>query len=208
MTSPAALHSADSDEHFTPAAVAQAAVLVMSWIDLDPFSCAMANGVIGASMYYSHEDDGYAQDWGSEYDPQRLFVNPPSSRVKRKPDRAPKALVKPGAIHAWWKLLDEYQAGRVAQAVFLSFNMNLFQTGQRFGYPAPYQFPFVVPNARLKFWGESREPGEGSPSHASAIIYLPPRVAGGSGGRSEGEIHRANLARFREVFSAFGAVRL
>lgn len=202
MTSPAALHSADSDEHFTPALVTAGAVLVLSRIDLDPFSCQLANTCVGASMFYgpgpgSAGDDGYAEAWGAEDEPQRLFVNPPSTRVLRKPERAPKALVKPGALHAWWKLIDEYHAGHVAQAIFLSFNMSLLQTAQRFGYPAPYQFPFVVPDKRLKFWGVARGPGEGSPSHASAIIYLPEKRA-----------HNTSTARFERAFDCFGAVRL
>lgn len=200
MTSPAALHSADSDEHFTPAEIADAARAAMGAIDLDPFSRALANGKIKADVWFeAPEQDGYAEDWGgvSAGDSMRLFVNPPSSRVKRKPERAPKPLVKPGAIHAWWKLLDEYHAGRVAQAIFLSFNMNLFQTAQRFGYAAPYQFPFCVPDKRLKFWGESRAPGEGSPSHASALIYLPEKRA-----------LAISTARFVSAFDGFGAIRL
>jgi hypothetical protein len=203
MTSPAALHSANSDEHFSPADVAHAATKVMGRIDLDPFSCALANRVIGASMFFGPGGagaDGYAEEWGDSADPQKAFVNPPSSRVKRKPAQAAKALVKPGAIHGWWKLLDEYLAGRVEQAIFVSFNMNLFQTGQRFGYAGPYRFPFCVPSRRLKFWGESRAPGEGSPSHASALVYLPPRVDMAE------RLHW--LHAFAETFAVFGEVRL
>ncbi len=162
---------------------------MMGRIDLDPFSCALANKVIGAKYFFDASDDGYEQEWGDGT--TAAFINPPSSRVKRKPARAPKALVKPGAIHGWWKLLDEYEAGRVAQAVFLSFNMNLFQTAQRFGYRPPQSFPFCVPDRRLKFWGEARAEGEGSPSHASAIIYLGPASAD-----------------FHCHFRALGAVRL
>lgn len=206
MTSPAALHSAASDEHFSPEEVAKASTIVMGRIDVDPFSCVMANRVIGAGLFFGPGGagvDGYAEEWGDVGDPQTAFVNPPSTHVKRKPGRAPKALVKPGAIHGWWKLLDEYEAGRVEQALFVSFNMNLFQTAQRFGYASPYRFPFCVPSRRLKFWGESRAPGEGSPSHASALVYLPPRAEWEADGSASDSVQR-----YADTFGVFGEVRL
>jgi hypothetical protein len=204
VTSPAALHSSDSSEHYTPAEVIAAARATMGGIDLDPFTTAKANTVVEASYYYTQKDDGFELPWGDTADPQRLFINPPCSKVKRKPARAPKALVKPAQIHGWWKLLDEYGAGHVEQAVFLCFNMNLFQTGQRFGYAAPFQFPLCVPSKRLKFWGEGRAPGEGSPSHASAIVYLPPRTRHGQPSQTA-EVHGVEL--FRRAFTPLGEVR-
>jgi hypothetical protein len=175
MTSPTALHSNEHAEHYTPTAIASLAHKVMGRISLDPFSCDRANEVIRADMIYTVEDDGFEAPWGDTADPQSVFCNPPSGRVKRKPARADKARVKPGQAHAWWKLIDEWEAGLVLHAVFLSFNMNLFQTAQRFGYPAPFEFPFCVPGKRLKFWGVDRAEGKGSPSHASAVVYLPPK---------------------------------
>jgi len=145
----------------------------MGGIDLDPFSCELANRVIGAGMIYSPpEIDGYAEEWGDGT--TRVFVNPDGERVKRKPARAPKEYSKPGQAHGWWKLLDEYEAGRVREAFFVSFNMNLFQTAQRWGYDPPHAWPFCVPRARLGFWGADCPEDESDPSHASAIIYLPP----------------------------------
>lgn len=177
MTSPAALHTSEASEHYTPRVIAQLCRDVMGGIDVDPFSCERANRVIGAGFIYTAEDNGYEAPWGDTATPQRVFCNPPGAKLKRKPARADKARTKPGQAHGWWKLLDEYELGHVGHAVFLSFNMNLFQTAQRFGYRAPCTFPFAVPDKRLKFWGEARAEGEGSPSHASAVVYLPPSRA-------------------------------
>lgn len=204
MTSPAALHSSGSSEHFTPGEVTAAACTTMGRIDLDPFSCPAANKVVRASMIYTPQDDGFSLPWGDEADPQAVFCNPPSHKVKRKPERAPKDLSKPAQIHAWWMLLDEYEAGRVEQAIFLCFNMSLFQTAQRFRYAAPFEFPFCAPRKRLQFWGADLAPGKGSPPHASAIVFLPPRIAS--------PVSQAwkpyALEAFATAFSPLGAVRL
>jgi hypothetical protein len=200
VTSPAALHSSGDAEAYTPRDVIAAAREVLGTIDVDPFSCPQANTVVQAETFYSPQNsDGYAEEWGDG--DQAFFCNPPSDRVKRKPARALKPLVKPGQIHGWWKACDEIDAGRALHGIFLCFNMNLFQTGQRFGYPAPYSFPFVVPDKRLKFWAPGRAEGEGAPSHASAIVYLPPR-----GAERDELLHR--LHTFAKAFAPLGAVRL
>ncbi len=189
----AAQFSAESSEHYTPRAVTAAARVVLGAIDLDPFSCPLANRVVGADMIYTAKEDGYESEWGDGS--TRVFCNPPGDSLKRKPAQAPKAIAKPGAVHAWWKLLDEVAAGRVDSAIFVAFNPDLFQTGQRFGYESPVQFPLCVPRARLRYWKEGRSEDEGSAPRSSAVILIPPRVGAADA-----------IARFRAAYSPLGAV--
>ena len=57
----------DSDvELYTPATIIEAARAVMGGIDLDPASCAQAQGTVQAARYFTVEDDGSAQEWSGK----------------------------------------------------------------------------------------------------------------------------------------------
>jgi hypothetical protein len=53
----------ESDERFTPGDIIEDAREVMGTIDFDPASCAEANEVVKADVFYTIEDDGLTKEW-------------------------------------------------------------------------------------------------------------------------------------------------
>ena len=50
-------------EIFTPACIVDAAFECMGEIDLDPFSCELANKTVRAVRFLTKEQDGFSQPW-------------------------------------------------------------------------------------------------------------------------------------------------
>lgn len=153
--------SSKTVEHYTPPEVIERVVKLIGPIDFDPCSCPIANGRIGAKSYLSHS--GLEMQWprGS------IFVNPPGGKLKGKSNQA-----------LWWrKSYGEWTVGN-RDIVFLSFNLNLFQTCQRAvtNSKHPLHFPTCIPSERLCYLTKDVDgqlvPGE-NPTHPSAIIWLP-----------------------------------
>lgn len=89
--------SSDTPEWYTPKHVVDAVDAAMLGIDLDP--CAEPDRRVPATSHYTEADDGLAQPWHG-----RVYMNPPYGRT----------------IGAWVdKLADEYESGRVLEAVAL-----------------------------------------------------------------------------------------
>lgn len=213
MTNPQ--HSSESNEHFTPMAIIEAAHELMGGIDLDPASCEAANRLVLADRYYSLEDPGHAQQWGG-----RVFLNPPGGVVDaewrpvyaRKGDRPPCAEsgacgLPPGHSHMgltssakkwWYKLVREWVAGRVTQAIFVGFSLEILQSAQGEDHHGPLHFPICVPATRMRFLRPGGTTGEyiegAQPTHANVIVYL-----------SDGA---ENAQRFAHIFSRIGAVKI
>lgn len=98
--------SQKSFEWYTPPEYIHAACEALGGpIDLDPASCELANKVIQAGRIFTKEQDGLLQPWTAA----RLWLNPP--------------YCKSGAIsnqEIWsCKLIAEYEAGNVEQAILL-----------------------------------------------------------------------------------------
>ena len=64
----------DGNEWYTPPEVIAAARAVMGGIDVDPATCAGAQRIVQATMWYDKERDGLKHDW-----PCRVWLNPPYS---------------------------------------------------------------------------------------------------------------------------------
>lgn len=70
------LHSSESAEWYTPAAIVDAAREVMVGIDLDPASCLEANATVRAERIYTLADDGLSKPWVA----RTVWLNPPYGR--------------------------------------------------------------------------------------------------------------------------------
>lgn len=165
------IYSSDSDEWYSPHAFIKAARTVLCEIDLDPASCPLANQVVQARRIYTKEENGLTQDWTCA----TMWLNPPYGRLGM--DR------QHGQTELWvQRLIDEYSAGRVQEAILL-VNAYLYKV-----WFAPlWVYPICFPTGRLSFWNEQGKSGR-SP-HSSALVYFGHQVQ-----------------TFVDVFSVFGPV--
>lgn len=102
-----------SNEWYTPAKYIEAARRVMSSIDLDPASCALANETVKATHCYTKDDDGLAQAWQG-----RAWLNPPYSL-----EGTPRGMISPreSIVKLWiQRLISEYKGGHVQEAILLT----------------------------------------------------------------------------------------
>lgn len=185
MTS--AKHSSASVEHYGPREVVDAARATMGWIHLDPASCKLANDkIVGAGRFFDARTNGLAHPWFGN-----VYLNAPGGKVDGKSS----------AVVWWTKLAEEWRSGRVEQAIFVAFSLEFLQTAQRSPL-SPLSLPFCVPSSRLCFWtpnARKNDVVEGtSPTHANAIIYLPPR--------GDALSRVAAVERFRVEFTPIGNV--
>lgn len=138
-------------EWYTPSAIVAAARRCMGGIDLDPASCAAANGNVSASRYYTVDDNGLSQAWSG-----RVWLNHPYSRDG----------------NALWiqKLCASYEGGQVTQACAI---VNASTSEKWFQPLFSYPLCFIV--GRLKFTPGSGQP-QTSATKGSVVAYLGPRV--------------------------------
>lgn len=226
-----AQHSSQSCEHYTSAEVmARVRSALGGRIELDPASCDLANQVVQAERYYGltwredpsgstvrkvaaslaadgslawetkrytpHRTDGLVQPWEAD----TVFLNPPGGLTE---DMAPQycGISRSYPIVWWGKLVASYLQGRVKEAVFLAFTLELLSRTQTLAnLPHAFRFPICYPVKRLAFDypddtelgvplpGTDRNPSA-APPHANALVYLGP-----------------NVERFAEAMSPIGAV--
>jgi DNA N-6-adenine-methyltransferase (Dam) len=65
-----------SNEHYTPKQYLDAAREVLGSIDIDPASCAEANQVVNAAVFFTADDDGLTKEWNGN-----VWLNPPYGRL-------------------------------------------------------------------------------------------------------------------------------
>ncbi len=223
-----ARHSSASNEHFTPPLIVGAGRGTMGGIDLDPASCALANEVVQARGY--HDMQALALPWRGPgatvmdpYGPARVFLNPPGGLLLRStleplplgPDGKPsrKGISVQDCVSAqavWWsKLVHEWTIGNVEQAIFVCFNLEVLRLTQEpiapfTGHTPAVALPICFLKDRPQYWNEAtpadKRGRSGAPTHAGAVVYLPPRDCG--------TLQEVYLERFRTGFAPLGYVRI
>ena len=178
-----ARHSSATNEHYTPIEIIEAARATMGGIDLDPATTTSVNeNRVNATAFFTKKDAALYRSWSG-----RVWLNPPGGRAPGN---------KSSAALWWAKLAEEYDAGRVVEAVFLGFTLEILATSQN-ARVWPGDLPFCVPRKRIDFVKEI-SPGEfvkgESQTHSNVIIYLPRRDRG------------TGVHRFAEAFGKFGRV--
>lgn len=184
-----AKHSSASVEHYTPHEIVAAARAVMGGIDLDPASSAYANGhVVKATRFFDAAANGFRRPWEG-----RVFLNPPGGLCDANgvalPPRTPGVKLPPGtyagaqsSAAAWHdRLVEQLDAGRVTEAVFVGFTIELLQTTQAEGRaPIADADALCFPAQRLRFLAvgdDGQLAPQGSPPHANVIAYYGPQPA-------------------------------
>lgn len=176
----AAQHSSKSVEHYGPPGIGDMVREVFGGdIDLDPASCEQANTLIGAKKFYS--SDGLDRPWSGN-----VYLNPPGGQIRREGRKHNQAAL-------WYATLAHgFQRGRIRQAIFMVFNLELFRYAQRWAVRHPLSFPVCFPADRIDFFKpgpDGRPVPQGAPAHPNSVIYMGP-----------------NESKFAEVFGRWGAV--
>lgn len=150
-----ALLSNASYEWYTPSHIMDMVYKVFPYIDLDPFSCETANGIVKANRILTKADDAYNCEWPpAEY----VFVNPPGSVKGEKETRD-------NVRNAWDKVMDLPMTTNV---LWVGFSIEQLATLQDFD-KNPLDFLTVILRKRINFVDGS---GRNNASHSNYITLL------------------------------------
>ncbi len=172
-----AQHLSKNDSWLTPLPIVEAARTVLESIDLDPASSERANLRVRATHYYDRVHDGLAQLW--LFPPKRhssILINPPGKLY----------------LQFWAKLIQFKDLGHLTHAIYIAFSLEQLQTTQNKGVPCLSDFPLCIPSRRIAYDDPVTGQPSGSPTHASAIVYVPGLLD--------------QRESFAHVFSQFGSI--
>lgn len=163
--------SSNSSEWYGPDWLANGAMRYLGGrIAYDPFSCPIANRIIGAEAYSTASperldargrlEDGYKTDWSQH---ATLYINPPGGSYN---DVNSLAL-------AWYKLQKSWckapkPVHQLKGWVFVVFNLELIRHAVELGVRNPLTYNVLIPEKRIRFDSPT---GTGpSPAHPSIIV--------------------------------------
>src|SRR3989440_3277924 len=159
----------ESFEWYTPKKYVEAARNVLGEIDLDPASSEQANRIVQAKLFYDQSRDGLTQTWQA----QTVWLNPPYCKQGNTSNQ-----------DRWTaKLLTEYKAGNVKEAILL-----VTAATETIWFHRLYQFPMCFVKGRIQFTTPTGK--KGGATKGSIFVYV--------GTKPE---------KFREVFARFGVVK-
>ncbi|MCW5950638.1 MAG: hypothetical protein KIT41_14295 [Pyrinomonadaceae bacterium] len=169
-------HSSESNEHYTPVEIVEAAREWMGGIGLDPCSSEIANRTVRSEQILTSEDLSEHFNWSEILDRgihRSLFVNPPG-KGSMDPD-VMKGLGSKAADVCWLrKTIETVQAGDLAtMAVFVGYSIDILQKMQGAGLN-PFDYHLCVPRRRVSYgaWDGEAVRAQNSPPNASVIIGL------------------------------------
>lgn len=137
-----------NNEWYTPASYLDAARQAMRGIDCDPASSEIANQTVGATTFFTKNDDGLAQQWHG-----RVWMNPPYAQP---------------LIRLFCEaVVEKYQSGEIEQAVVLVNNGTETKWGKTLLTAAS---EVCFPRGRIKFLDPQGNPG--APLQGQMIVYL------------------------------------
>ena len=144
---PLVLQNTGNEEWYTPRQYLDSAKVVLGAIDLDPASCEYANKLVGATKYYTKDDDGLTREWSG-----RVWLNPPytAGLVSKFTD----------------KLVDSFQSGSVTEAIVLVNNATDTRWFQRLARGAT----LCLLDHRVKYISPTKT--SSSPTQGQVIVYL------------------------------------
>lgn len=199
-----AQHSSATNAWGTSRTWIDIARVVLGRIDLDPFSDAQWNAVIGARRFLDEKDDAFSCRWFDE-GPEASEVLVRASIEPVQPHDVTVLANSPGDATGTktknaWHLLDRYHdAGYVGGGAFwIAFNIGQLQTLQSGGGRSPLHPDFLrcIPRSRVQFQRRGGSlAGERAP-HASCIVLLP----------GSGDVGQRQRKVFRMLCEEHGAV--
>jgi phage N-6-adenine-methyltransferase len=140
-------HNSGVNEWYTPPEYIDAAYKVMGRIDLDPASSEIANQTVGASKFYTKDDDGLSKFWAG-----RVWINPPYASE----------LI--GAFIA--KYAEHVRNGDIAEGIVL---VNNATETHWFNELVSVSSAVVFPKGRVRFLDPDGNPG--APLQGQAVVY-------------------------------------
>jgi ParB family chromosome partitioning protein len=136
------------NEWYTPSKYIDMAKQVLGVIDLDPASSVKAQLTVGATQFFSVNDNGLNQEWRG-----RVWLNPPYAQ--------------PLISHFVEKLVEERSAGNVEAAILLTHNYT--DTGW-FHKGGEIADAICFPRGRIKF--VDSDGGDCAPTQGQAFTYF------------------------------------